>query len=72
MSLQLRSISEARIRQCTANIDNKARSLAGKWWILSHLGAFKWKLLCLWKIHSLKMKVTSSLQGPGQQLSCIF
>lgn len=72
MSLQLQSVSEACIHRCIANVDNKARSLAGKCWSFSHLGAFKWKLLCLWKIHSLKMKVTSSPQGPGQQLSCIF
>lgn len=72
MSLHLRSVSEACACRCIVNVDNKARSLAGKWWTFSHLGAFKWKLLCLWKIHSLKMKVTSSLQGPGQQLSCIF
>lgn len=71
-SLQPQSISEACIHQCIANVDNKARSLREKWWSFSHLGAFKWKLLCLWKIHSLKMKVTSSLWGPGQQLSCIF
>lgn len=37
-----------------------------------YLGVFKWKILCLGKIHSLKMKVTSSLHGPGQQLNNIF
>ena len=72
MSLQPWSRFAACVRRWVANVDSKARSLAGKQWSFSHLGAFKWKLLCLWKIHSLKMKVTSSLQGPGQQLSCIF
>lgn len=70
--LQPWSIPEACVHQCIRNADNKAGSSAGKWWNFSHLGTFKWKLLCLWKIHSLKMKVTSSLHGPGQQLSYIF
>lgn len=56
---------------CTVNVSNKARSLEGQWWSFSHLGVFKWKLLSLWKIHSLN-EGNLRTTDPGQQLSCIF